>query len=503
VTSALLLTPTAGTALHHLRLQVEAWRQDHHLTAIHLLLSSRPVADRVRGALGNTINVHYYQVYDLGRSVLQAARLPSYELNDTAIRRLVHHMLHEMARAGELSSFEPVWDKPGFTDAMVTWLREMKSQGIHPDQVSAHARTSGGARDWQLAGLYQRYQRFLQESDTSDADGLLWLAAEALEADKDLFRHSGPLFVLGFDQFTPIQLRILKQLAGRYGHTAIYLTWDRERDENSLALTRLAQTRRLLTQALEPTETMLEQPPEDGVDPALLHLRRSLFEAIAMEQRLNPGDAICLVEAPSREEEMRWAMRAIKQLLLEGVGYGDIVLAVPKPSLYQRLAETVAAEYGVPIQVEQTLATNPAVSTLLNVLGLYPDFPWRQTFQALRSPYIRQSWLTPEQLDLLDQLTRERPVVAGVDQWRFALRPLTLRADEPEDDEYRSAPPLVSQIQAAELAKLEAGLLAFFAHLTPPSSGDYRTCVSHATECRRLSHLRTLAPGGHSGTLCR
>ena len=149
--------------------------------AIHLLLSSRPVADRVRGALGNTINVHYYQVYDLGRSVLQAARLPSYELNDTAIRRLVHHMLHEMARAGELSSFEPVRDKPGFTDAMVTWLREMKSQGIHPDQVSAHARTSGGARDRQLAGLYQRYQRFLQESDTSDADGLLWLVAEALE----------------------------------------------------------------------------------------------------------------------------------------------------------------------------------------------------------------------------------------------------------------------------------------------------------------------------------
>lgn len=477
MTAVLFLAPSSDTALHHLRRQVEGWRRDQQLTAIHLLLPSRAVTDRVRGTVGDTMNVHYHQIYDLGRSVLKSARLPSYELNDTAIRRLVKHLLQRMARDGEICSFAPVVEKPGFTDAMVTWLREMKSQGIHPDEVSAHARTSGGERDLQLARLYQRYQRFLQGTDTSDADGLLWLAAEALESDADLFRHRGPLFVLGFDQFTPIQLRILKELTDRYDETAIFLTWDPERDENSLALTRLAHTRRQLHEALEATETVLAPSLEEGAHPALLHLRRSLFEAVDDENVMDAGYAVRLVEAPSREEEMRWAMRAIKKLLLDGVDYSGIALTAPKPGIYRRLAETVAAEYGVPIQVEQTLATNPAVTALLTVLSLYPDFPWRQTFQALRSPYVRQSWLTWDQLDLLDQLTRERPVVAGVDQWRFALRPLTLQAGEPEDDEDRTDRPLVSKIPKDELARLEAGLLGFFEHLTPPSSGDYRDWV--------------------------
>jgi ATP-dependent helicase/DNAse subunit B len=135
-----------------------------------------------------------------------------------------------MRAAGELTSFNGVADKPGFTRVLLEWIREMKSQGIPPEQVSAHARTSGRERDHQLALLYQRYQAFLIQSDLSDPDGLLWLAAEALEADPDLGRSRLPFILLGFDHFNPLQLRILQQLVGRCPDFSIYLLWDPGRE---------------------------------------------------------------------------------------------------------------------------------------------------------------------------------------------------------------------------------------------------------------------------------
>ena len=504
----LYLAPTTDTALRHLGEQVGKRRGQNHLVPIHLLLPSRAVNARVRSALGDNLNVHYWQIYKLGRAVLQAARRPVYELNDTAIRRLVHHLLREMAHQGALSTFLPVWDKPGFTNAMVAWLREMKSQGIDPAQVRRHADQSGRERDRQLAELYQRYQDFLQKSDTSDADGLLWLAAETLENDSTLFQHLGPLFVLGFDQFTPIQLRILAQLVKRYDHAGVYLTWDAERQDDSLALTRLAHTRCQLQETLKPSLTYLDPPAADGVDAALLHLRRTLFEPLDPTQRPDPGQAIRLVEAPSREEEVRWALRSIKKLLLDGVPYKEIALAAPAPSSYQRLVETIAEEYGVPVQAEKALATNPLANILLRILSLHPLFPWRQTFQVLRSPYVCQNWLSPEQLDLLDRLTRERPVVAGRDQWRFALRPVSLNSnlinsklnsEEIVDDEDRSSPPLVASVPEAELAALEAGLTAFFDHCTPPTPGNHRSYVLWIQEAILGLFTDDADPDGNAG----
>jgi hypothetical protein len=62
------------------------------------------------------------------------------------------------------------------------------------------------------------------------------------------------------------------------------------------------------------------------------------------------------------------------------------------------------------------------VQDLINLLQLAPEFTWESTFQALRSPYIQQPWLTPEQIDQLDKLSREQPVMEGREQWVAALQ---------------------------------------------------------------------------------
>ncbi|MEI2419467.1 hypothetical protein V6O07_04280, partial [Arthrospira platensis SPKY2] len=125
--------------------------------------------------------------------------------------------------------------------------------------MAEEADRTGGERDRQLAQLYDRYQTFLHERHLSDADGLLWLAAESLRDRPDCFAQDGPLFVYGFDQFNPVQLDLLTRLSGCFAQTHLYLPWDEQRPPGSLALTRLAETRTQLASRLSLTEKIL--PP--------------------------------------------------------------------------------------------------------------------------------------------------------------------------------------------------------------------------------------------------
>jgi ATP-dependent helicase/nuclease subunit B len=465
----LFLTPTIHTALRHLIFQIGEAKKADSLSPIVILVPTAGVIHDLRRKLGDTMGVQMYQFYRLGHAVLDEAGIPIHEINDAAIRRLIRGILAELNSKNLLTTFASVWEKPGFVEVLLGWAREMKSQGVSPEQYAEYAGQSGNERDRQLADFYTSYQRFMQQHAYSDADGLLWLTAEALEKDPLLFHRLGPLFVLGFDQFTPVQIRILQQLGIRYADLNIYLLWDENRSENSLALARLRQTRKSLMQGLPFQVHLLAEQERAG--PALAHLHDAIFEA---QDRLVAVDqAIRLIAAPSREAEIRRTILEVKRLLLADVSPAEIAVLAPNPKVYRSLIHTVAAEYGVPIEVDLPLIDNPAIAAFARLLSLGPDFPWRDTLDILRSPYICQTWLSSEQIGLLDRLSRERPVIAGRDQWSFALQPLATGDPDTEDEDWGSLS-LVAKLSPETLAALEAGLAAFFDHLTPALTALYR-----------------------------
>jgi RecB family exonuclease len=467
MSAILYLAPTTDAATAHLIDYVRSHRQEQPLAPLTVLLPSGDAVRQLRRDLDNVIAVRPTQFYSLSATILSEAGRATREMNDLATRRLVRGVLTLLKERGELTTFAPMLDKPGFIDVLVEWLREMKTQGITPEQVTEQA--MGGERDRQLARLYARYQVALNEADCADADGLLWLAAEAVERDERLLLDAGELIVSGFDQFSPVQLRIVGALARRLP-VKVYLLWDGARPETSLALARLAPTRRTLRQALEPLEVPLGEL--DVCAPPLSRLRRALFEDAAGPV-VDEKRCIAAVAAPSPEAEVRHALRQIKRRLLEGARAEQFALLAPHPGAYRAIVAAISREYGVPVAVESTLAENPCVAALLNVLTLAPRFPWRETFDALRSPYVRQAWLSEEQLPLLDALTRERPVLAGREQWEYALTPVRAQKDEEAaEDEDRGEPPLLTQLEPQTVDDIRSGLSAFFDHVTPPAEAS-------------------------------
>ena len=460
----LVLTPDLTAALHHVNDQIKDARSKQPLADTCLLMPTTAAIRNIRWHLGSSLGLRLVQFYGLGENLLDKAGSPIHRLSSLSIRHLVNHIIHDLYEKGELTSFARVWDKPGFIQVLIDWLREVKSQGISPEEVQAHAAQTSKERDLQLAAVYQRYQTFLHDTNTSDADGLLWLAAESLESDERLLQSHEPFFVLGFDHFNPLQLRILKQISNRRSHFNIYLLWDTELQADSLALYRLARTKETLEKEIKPE--IIHWEGKSISPPALGHLRKTLFE-LKSERLVVEGDqSVQAVAAPAREVEVRHAIRSIKKLLLDGIQPNQIGLLATDQSTYQPIVRAISQEYGLPVQIEQRLVDQPPVAQLISLLLLYPDFPWRQTMDALRSPYFLQPWLSPEQVDLLDQLTRQRPVVSGRDQWQHALKPTGAMEELLDEDEQRGEH-LSDQLTPRKLAEIEQGLMAFFDHLTP------------------------------------
>jgi hypothetical protein len=123
MTATLYLAPTTDAVLAHAHGMVAAAQAQQQLTPISFLLPTGDAIQQLRRRLGDVMGVRLLQFYNLGSAVLALADSTVREMSDTATRRLVHALLSEAAARGELTSFEPVWDKPGFTDVMIEWLR--------------------------------------------------------------------------------------------------------------------------------------------------------------------------------------------------------------------------------------------------------------------------------------------------------------------------------------------------------------------------------------------
>ena len=419
-------------------------------------------------------NVELYEFRGLGRMILEKSGSSIRVMDNIGVRRLVRGVLWELKNKGKLSTFEAVWDKPGFVNEIVQWLREVRAQRISLETFRDYATQSGDIREIQLAEIYQLFLDMLNKDELADSERLQTLASEKLVENPSILGSEEVFITLGFDQFSPLQIHLLHALSTQYASFSIYLLWDEKRPADSLALSRVRDTRRLLEREIQLQVDTLPEEDRDA-DALLIHVRESLFERDVPAIKTGGIESVRAIAAPSREMEVRYALQEVKRLLLRGVSTTKILLLAPHPAVYLPWVRAVAEEYQLPIEFDKRLVDNPAVIALMNVLSLYPDYSWRETMDALRSPYIQQPWLNEAQINLLDKLSRLRPVVSGIEQWKHALQPVTpAEGDAFTLDESTAALPEIQALEEDETTSLAERLTQFFEHVQPPEESSYK-----------------------------
>jgi ATP-dependent helicase/DNAse subunit B len=267
-------------------------------------------------------------------------------------------LVEEAVRGAKLSVLAESASQPGFARAALRFVAELERSMVEPGRLERALRQwkatdpAGPDRRYadEIAAVYRGYRERLERAGLVDRELFAWRALDSLR--REPARWGGtPLFVYGFDDFTPLELDALETVARICdADVSVSLPFEPGR----IAFKSVAEVHGRLS-ALGPREVAL--PPlsdhyaEESRD-ALHHLERTLFELDPREPQ-DPGPALRLHHAGGERAEVELAGAEVLRLLREGVEPGQVAVVFRRPADYASLVGQVFDAYGIPFSIDR------------------------------------------------------------------------------------------------------------------------------------------------------
>ena len=317
------------------RLVLEAVRT-HAAHAEHPILVVPTEADQARyrrelaeGGLALGVRVERFE--GLLREVLRRAGETSAPLSPL-VREL---LLGRIAGVGAGTALE-----------LAKLVADLETQRVGPARLRGAMRAwgPGGERLSWLCDVFERYRAALTASGRADRELRVTGALDALRRNPAAWGAT-PVALYGFDDFTALQLDTIETLGGVVD-TSLTLSLPYEPGRVVFA-GRATTFQRLAPLAAAPTTLA---PRADYYEPksrqALHHLERSLFAGAVA--RIDPGDAVRLLEGGSPRTEFELVAGEIRALLDGGVAPEEIAIVHRSPATIAAQLREVLADFRVP-----------------------------------------------------------------------------------------------------------------------------------------------------------
>jgi ATP-dependent helicase/nuclease subunit B len=288
------------------------------------------------------------------------------------INRLGRHMLLSaiLEDLGDgLASFRNLPDNNAFLEMANDFISGLKQYGVSPEalgetaaRLPAESILAGKLRDF--TRIYEAYEAGIRGKFT-DTEDLMDLVISKVP-ESAVLRES-VLWVFGFDNFTPKNLRFLEALAASARETHLVLTWDKEGPDSDLF-----QLTGGMMSALKP-QSVSQIGEEYAVErPASLKtLEQQLFALPGTPSADIQG--VTLLAAANLYNEAESAAAHVLSLVRDkGLRYRDILLVCndleTRGSIYRR----VFAEYGMDLflDAKRPLVHHPLPEFLRAVLDI-------------------------------------------------------------------------------------------------------------------------------------
>jgi ATP-dependent helicase/DNAse subunit B len=326
---------------------------------------------RELAARGAVFGVH---VVRFERLFAQIARRAG--VRGRSVSRLQRELIvAEAVRGARLEALAESAERPGFVRAATRFVAEVERSlaersAAGPAMVEP-ARLTQALRAWagegprrayvdEVATIYRRYREALDGAGLVDDELFAWRAVSALR-EQPASWGSTPLFVYGFDDFTPLELAALTALADGAGvDVTVSLPWEPDREAFRATAATYAELRTLATDeiALQP----LSEHYSEGSRAALHALERRLFEdtpaaddpsAAGAPAPADPGDAVRMHLAGGRRAEVELCAAELLALLRDGAAPGDVAVVLRDPRPYASTIEQVFGAYGIPYSIDR------------------------------------------------------------------------------------------------------------------------------------------------------
>ncbi|MGH2916355.1 MAG: PD-(D/E)XK nuclease family protein [Solirubrobacteraceae bacterium] len=198
-----------------------------------------------------------------------------------------------------------------------------------------------------LGRIYAAYVQELDRRGRVDRELHAWRALDALRERPGRWGDA-PVLFYGFDDLTVLQRDAVETLARVVGvAVTVSLTYESGRE----ALAARAETVAELTAVAERVLELpaLEEHYLPGSRAALHHLERNLFRPDASVARIDPGEAVVLLEAGGERAEAELVAQQVLALLRDGVPAPEIAVVHRSLGRAAPLYSRVFAGYGIAV----------------------------------------------------------------------------------------------------------------------------------------------------------
>ena len=293
--------------------------------------------------------------------------------------------------------------KTEFLSGILSMIDEFKSYDVTPEMLGCAARESEGFFSQKLQELSEilgAYNAVTARSAYDPRDKLTLLCRQLKETD---YADGRWFFVDGFIDFSAQEMQVLEALLRRCESMVITLPWDEDPADKALfapaeeTLARLISLAGSAGQKVEVihTDYHREIPPE------LIRLERDLFR-FRSEPFPAPADAIRIVSAEDRLEEIRHCASELRRLAMDGIPWRRMYVAAGDPDYYGPVLEAVFREYGIPVYtgIKKPITGHRAAAFLLS--GLEAAVEGLDTETVIS--YIRSGYcgIARDECDLLE-----------------------------------------------------------------------------------------------------
>ncbi len=383
---------------------------------------------------GTTLGTNVLTFTGLAREIARRAGYEGRRLSTLQRARL----LTKAVANADLKALTSSAAAKGFPQAAGGLIAELQRSLVTPQRF-AQAIRSWAAEDERrgdyandLAALYLAYARETSSRNTVDGDLFAWQALDALRhAPQKWGEH--PVFFYGFDDLTPLERDAIETLS-RIANVDVTVSLTYEPGHTGL------EARAEAVEELRPLAAAVKQLPalDEHYAPesrtALHALERGLFEATT--QRVEPGDAVRLLESGGERAEAELVAAEIVALLRNGVPASEIVVVYRTPERVAPLITRVFAAAGLPLAAS---ASTPFAHTALGrgltalLRASQPDGRATDVLRYLRTPGILRRAELADRLEA--QILREGLTTAteAGDRLNLTLGELEELANEPDD----------------------------------------------------------------------
>ncbi|HEY9785726.1 MAG TPA: PD-(D/E)XK nuclease family protein [Candidatus Obscuribacterales bacterium] len=423
--------------------------------------------DRSKGTAG-IFGLKILSFYALCEEVLRRLGVAFRVIPDKVRPALVQSILSDMKARGELIALAPICEYIGTASQIIELIDEFERAALSPaDLISRLEETAdSGSKYLELARVYERYWRKLDELAHADQRQLAFRLREKLASGKDFDLSLNFVGVDGFDRFNPLQLNVLDAIspycsslkvlfdymdhrlegahdyvwkeesykdlsavfAGRMTVKTVGLTDKASMSREPMAIEREAIAVRALPGA--PVKAGgRRRTKRDAAGDIQLSLF-SLMESLAGGNGADNNGKRLPVEkykAMDRFLEMDLIARLIKKRLsVDAVSPSQILVVVRDVAKYKAAVHAAFgnARIGYFLDEPIPLKALPVVRWVIDILRLAHDqFPRSSTIKCIRSAHFRKDKcsLSAFDIDRLDSLSVDNCVVQGRDQWDDCL----------------------------------------------------------------------------------